>query len=123
MMRFLADESCDHIVTQALRASGHDVISIAETNPGSLDSDILDQALNDQRILITEDRDFSELVFRDGKPAYSVILIRIPASQRLQKVSRINELLSSRVSEMQNAMITLTLTDIRIRTMTDLTEI
>lgn len=47
-----------------LRNEGHDVISIAEARPGTPDDEILNAGEADARILITEDRDFGEMVIR-----------------------------------------------------------
>lgn len=57
-MRLLADESCDFSVVRALRGAGHDVIAVAELFPNLDDSLILDLALREQRVLLTEDKDF-----------------------------------------------------------------
>jgi predicted nuclease of predicted toxin-antitoxin system len=62
-MNFLADESCAGPVIQALREAGHDVAAVAEVAKGSTDEQVLERALNGKRILITEDRDFGELVY------------------------------------------------------------
>ena len=56
-MNFLADESCPGPVIRALCKAGHDVIAIAEVTPGATDQQVLDRALSEKRVLITEDRD------------------------------------------------------------------
>ena len=62
-MRFLADESCDFSVVRALRSADHDVIAIAELSPREADASVMDRAVKDSRILITEDKDFGQLVY------------------------------------------------------------
>jgi predicted nuclease of predicted toxin-antitoxin system len=62
-MRFLADESCDFSVVRALRAANHDVVAIAEVSPRAEDDDVRERAVIDARILITEDKDFGQLVY------------------------------------------------------------
>ena len=75
-MRFLADESCsDHLVVDALRAAGHDVRAAAADLRGANDDVIAAAALADDRILITKDRDFGQLVFAQGKPTTGVIYV------------------------------------------------
>jgi len=64
-MRFLADESCDFSVVRALRAEGHDIVAIAEISPREEDDDVRERALKDDRLLITEDKDFGQLVYAD----------------------------------------------------------
>lgn len=81
-MRFLADESCDFSVVRTLRTAGHDVLAVTELWPGSDDSLILDMALRDQRVLLTEDKDFGQLVYASAQPSSGIILIRYPATVR-----------------------------------------
>jgi hypothetical protein len=57
-MRFLADESCDFILVRALRAAGHDVIAVSEITPRAKDHEVIDLALREKRILLTEGKDF-----------------------------------------------------------------
>lgn len=61
--RFLADESCDFAVVRALRATGYDVLAVSEVTQRSDDRDLIAQAARQQRILLTEDKDFGWLVF------------------------------------------------------------
>ena len=68
-MRFLADESCDFSVVRILRADGHDVVAITEALPGSDDAMVVDLARREQRILITEDKDFCQLVYAGMHPS------------------------------------------------------
>ena len=61
-MRFLADESCDFAIVRALRAAGHDVRAVAELSPRADDPEVIRLAASEQRILLTEDRHFGQLV-------------------------------------------------------------
>ena len=83
-MRFLADESCDFAVVRALRAAGHDVTAIAELNPALEDKAVLDFALSEARVLLTEDKDFGVLAYAGGQQTAGVVLIRFPADSRRQ---------------------------------------
>ena len=75
-MNFLADESCAGPVIRALREAGHDVVAIAEVAKGATDEQVLKRAVNEKRVLITEDRDFGELVYARGRSSAGVILVR-----------------------------------------------
>ena len=57
-MRFLADECCDFAVVRTLRACGHDVLAISEFQHRSVDKDLMERALSENRVLLTEDKDF-----------------------------------------------------------------
>lgn len=81
-MRFLADESCDFAVVRALRAVGHDVVAIAEISPRATDEAVMELAIREGRILLTEDKDFGQLVHANQAAAGGVFLLRFPARAR-----------------------------------------
>ena len=68
----MADESCAGPVIRALREAGHDVIAIAESAKGASDEAVIERALAERRVLITEDRDFGELVYARGRSSAGV---------------------------------------------------
>jgi len=80
--KFLADESCDFAVVRALRAAGFDVLAVSEFMQRSDDRDLIERAHRDQRILLTEDKDFGWLVFVSHADSAGVILIRYPGNVR-----------------------------------------
>lgn len=75
-MLFLADENCDFAVVRALRSAGHDVTSVAELSPRVADDFVLNLARREKRLLLTEDKDFGNLVYADSRATAGVILIR-----------------------------------------------
>jgi predicted nuclease of predicted toxin-antitoxin system len=81
-MRFLADESCDFAVVRALRKAGHDVKTIVESCPGIMDEEVIRMAIDESRILLTEDKDFGWFVFASSGPNAAVIFIRFPMEAR-----------------------------------------
>lgn len=76
-MRFIADENLGIEVPKFLRGVGIDIIAVVEVAPGESDPNILTLANDEQRILVTLDKDFGELVFREGLASYGVILFRL----------------------------------------------
>ncbi|MBC8045343.1 MAG: DUF5615 family PIN-like protein [Fimbriimonadaceae bacterium] len=76
-MKFLADEGVAIAIVEALRKENYDVKFIWEISRGVADDFILQQANSDNRLLITQDKDFGELVFRNKQSHKGVILIRI----------------------------------------------
>ena len=76
-MKFVADENFPRNALRQPRQSGFDVASIAETNPGLPDTEVLGIASAEGRTLLTFDKDFGDLAFRHGRPAScGVILFR-----------------------------------------------
>ncbi|MGH7820728.1 MAG: DUF5615 family PIN-like protein [Candidatus Binatia bacterium] len=95
-MRFLADESCDFAVVRALRAAGHDVVAIVEASPAAEDPVVLDFATRDQRILLTEDKDFGRLVHAHSRGAVGVLFVRFPANARARLGESVVELVEQK---------------------------
>ncbi|MBV7327314.1 DUF5615 family PIN-like protein [Chloroflexi bacterium TSY] len=89
-MHILADENCPQDLVNALRARGHDVSWIRTDSPGVKDPEILARAQDEERIVLTFDKDFGELAFRYKLPAQSgIILCRLhglPPTQLVQLV-------------------------------------
>jgi predicted nuclease of predicted toxin-antitoxin system len=69
VVKCLADECCDALVVAGLRQYGHDVLFVPEVARGAHDETVLSRAAADARIVLTEDKDFGELVVRLGLPA------------------------------------------------------
>jgi len=92
-LKFLADECCDTGLVASLRKDGHDVLYVTEKKAGAIDDEILSDAYKEERILITEDKDFGELVYRFKKPTHGVVLLRVEVQQRDIRWSRLKRLI------------------------------
>jgi predicted nuclease of predicted toxin-antitoxin system len=93
-MRFLADENVSRLVIERLRAGGFDVTSIGETRSGVPDRGVLELAEAEGAILMTEDRDFGELVIRQQLGVRGMILLELdrisnPAEAEAEAVSEV----------------------------------
>ncbi len=69
LLKLLADENIPARAIELLRAAGYDLLSIRESAPGVPDEEVLRLAVAQDRILVTFDRDYGELVFRIGQEA------------------------------------------------------
>lgn len=84
-MRFLADENFPLASVRRLREVGHDTLAAAEAMPGSRDEQILSRAAGENRILLTFDRDYGELIYRKGLPAPAgVVYLRLAPADPYQ---------------------------------------
>jgi predicted nuclease of predicted toxin-antitoxin system len=97
-VRLVADESCDFSVVVGLRRVGHDIVAIVETMSGAADDKVIALANSDERLLITEDKDFGRLVFAAARAHSGVILIRYPATARTSLTADVVKLLAERGS-------------------------
>ncbi|WP_334375759.1 DUF5615 family PIN-like protein [Bradyrhizobium sp. AZCC 1719] len=88
-MRWLADECVAAALVAFLRASGHDVLYVAEAAAGLSDTDVMALARHEKRILLTEDKDFGDLVFRRQQAVPGVVLMRIDFEEPELKKTRL----------------------------------
>jgi predicted nuclease of predicted toxin-antitoxin system len=96
-MRFLADENFPRAAVAALEAAGHDVVWVRTAAPGAADADILAQATQEQRILLTFDKDFGELAGRSSAArACGVVLVRVPPPKSTEAARLLGELIEAR---------------------------
>ena len=96
-MRVCANENIPEDCVIRLRQSGYDVLWIRETSPGCSDLGVIDRALAEDRLLITFDKDFGDLVFRRGaKASHGIVLFRIFQSSPAAVAERVVNVLTSR---------------------------
>jgi predicted nuclease of predicted toxin-antitoxin system len=92
-VRFLFDEGLPFRLVAFLTIEGHDVSVCGRDHRYALDDrDILAIAFAERRILLTNDKDFGDLVFRDHQPHAGVILFRlgfVPIEARLTYLRRV----------------------------------
>lgn len=80
-MRILANENFPGPLIWELRRLGHDVVAVKESMRGVTDREVLERAQEEERLVVTFDKDFGELAFRFGLPAGSgIILFRLSGS-------------------------------------------
>ena len=113
-VHFLADESCDFAVVRALRAGGYDVKAVAEVALGATDDVVLHLALREQRVLLTEDKDFGQLVFAAGQSTGGVIFIRYPVTARSLLPQVVLDLVSEKQERLAGAFVVVQPSRIRI---------
>jgi predicted nuclease of predicted toxin-antitoxin system len=116
-LKFLADECCDAGLVNSLREAGHDVAFILERKAGISDEEVLAEAYNEGRILLTEDKDFGELVYRLIKPSRGIILIRIDVQERHMKPLRLNQLLEKYQDQLSGHFVVVDAVKFRFRSL------
>lgn len=114
-MKFLVDESVEFPVVTFLRSIGHDVVSIAEDFPSIRDTDVLAAARRAKRILLTNDKDFGELIFLHGLPHRGVILLRLFTENAESKVDSVQRLLETHGNDLSENFTVVTPDAVRIR--------
>lgn len=114
-MKILADEGVDKPIVDLLRVSGFDVHYILETNGGIADDEVLQIANDEKRILLTQDKDFGEMVFRMQKVHLGIILIRLGFAVSTEKAKLINQVFLDYGERLLNTFTVIQPNAIRIR--------
>ncbi len=97
-MRFLVDACGGYTVAEELRVQGHDVIFIGTTDPRLEDELILQRAVRERRIIITTDKDFEELVYKQGHSHHGIL--RLANVRIAPRLSLLHAALSRHGSEL-----------------------
>jgi predicted nuclease of predicted toxin-antitoxin system len=92
-------------VARWLREQQHDVRSIYDEARGLDDDSVLEMAVREDRILITNDRDFGEHVFRSRKPHRGVVLLRLADERSANKIAVLKHLLEQHAAELEGAFV------------------
>jgi len=121
-MKFLVDECCDAALVGHLRGAGHDVGYVAETAGGMTDDDVLRTAFDQDRFLVTEDKDFGELTVRFGKPTHGLIILRLPDATGMEKWARLSALLEKFLDHLQGFCVVVAPDVFRFRSLQPLLE-
>ena len=92
-MKFLADVNVEKTVIEEIITLGYNVKCVTDINPGMSDTEVLTTANSEDRILITNDKDFGEIVFRQKLLCSGIILIRVNNQDIQEKARLIKKLL------------------------------
>ena len=114
-MRFVVDASTGAAVVDYLRAEGHDVVSVAEVMPQAADTAILAFAVAEQRIVVTNDKDFGELVYRSGQASAGIVLLRLSDESGANRVRVMASVLAQCADQLAGAFVVATESHIRVR--------
>ncbi|MFN0036547.1 MAG: DUF5615 family PIN-like protein [Saprospiraceae bacterium] len=114
-MNIVADESVDFTIVQFLREQGLRIYAIAEQEPSIADEDVLSIAVRQNALLITEDKDFGELVFRLKMPHRGITLLRLSGCLPEEKGELAGRAILVHLVELPNAFSVFDGRKIRIR--------
>lgn len=114
-MKFLTDVNASGALAQWLRDLGHDVKQVADRDVSLPDEEILRWAVQEQRIIVTTDKDFEEMIWRRGKPHCGVL--RLENLPRAERKALLEDVLTQHVQALASGAIVIAQAKkIRIRT-------
>ena len=112
-MHFLVAECTGPAVAEWLREQKHEVFSVYDEARGLDDDAILQKTLVENWILITNDKDFGEKIYREAHPHRGVILLRLDDERAAVKIEILRRLLRSYADRLPNQFVVVTETKVR----------
>jgi predicted nuclease of predicted toxin-antitoxin system len=112
-MRFTVDECTGPAVARWLRTQHHDVFSVYDEARGISDDAVMEKAFAEDRIVITNDKDFGEKVYRERYPHKGVIFLRLNDDRTTNKIAVLQRLLASYADQLFDQFVVVTDTQVR----------
>ena len=116
-MRFLADECLDGRIILGLRHAGHDVSALVDASRGAGDIAVVETALRERRVLITEDKDFGDLAVRRGLLTAGIILVRSAEADKAGVIRRLLALIERHGERLHSGYAVVSLQRTRFRSL------
>jgi predicted nuclease of predicted toxin-antitoxin system len=112
-MRFLVDECTGPKVAAWLRGEGHEVFSVFDETRGIEDDQVIQKAHDENWILITNDKDFGEKVYRERRAHRGIIFMRLEDERVANKIQVLRRLLESYADRFEDQFVVVTETQVR----------
>lgn len=112
-MRFLVDECTGPAVAEWLRRQGHTVFSVYEQARGMDDDAVIQKAATEDWILVTNDKDFGDKVYREHRPHKGVVPLRLEDERTTVKIKTLERLLELYAHRLANNFVVVTETRVR----------
>ena len=107
-MKFLVDECTGPTVAKWLIKKGHEVFSVYNDAQGMDDDKIFQKAFEENRILITNDKDFGEKIYKEKRPHKGVILLRLEDERSKSKIKILGKLFEKYEKELSDSFVVVT---------------
>jgi predicted nuclease of predicted toxin-antitoxin system len=112
-VRFLVDESTGPAVATWLQEQGHKVFSVYDESRGMEDIHVIEKAFQEDWVLVTNDKDFGEKVYREQHRHRGVILLRLEDERPQNKIRVMGELLEHHLSVLSDRFVVVTERSVR----------
>lgn len=114
-LSLLADENIDQRLVSSLRLAGIFVYSVAESSPGITDEEVMRLSENLSAMILTDDKDFGEIVFRKQRSCRGIVLLRLTGVDYSRKADHVIQVIDRYGSEMIGKFVVITAERVRIR--------
>ena len=114
-LSLLADENIDQRLLSSLRLAGISVYSVAESSPGITDEEVMRLSENLGALILTDDKDFGEIVFRKQRSCPGIVLLRLTGVDYSRKADQVIQVIDKCSSEMIGKFVVITEERVRMR--------
>ncbi|MCK5146228.1 DUF5615 family PIN-like protein [bacterium] len=101
-IKFLIDVGVGKKVEESLLKNGYNIKAVRDIDPGMADDSILRMAVSENRMVITMDKDFGELIFNSGLPHSGVLLLRLEDARANEKINVLEKILEDHSEKLSN---------------------
>lgn len=112
-MRFLVDECTGPAVARWLGGQGFEVFSVYDRARGLSDEEVLRKAFDENWVLVTNDKDFGNKVFRERRPHRGVIFLRLDDERSANKIETLRRLLDGYADRLADRFVVVTEEQVR----------
>src|SRR5215204_7399356 len=117
-MKFLIDENIHADVVAWLRLQGQDVVYVAESHSGFSDEELLEVSRQDKRIIVTDDKDFGELIFHRRAVGSGIILLRLTDRTIQGRLDRLAHIWETILARAEGSFMVISDKKVRLRPLT-----
>ena len=114
-LSLLADENIDQRLVSSLRLAGISVYSVAESATGITDEEVMRLSKDLDALILTDDKDFGEIVFRKQRSCPGIVLLRLTGVDYSCKADQVIQVIKKYGSEMIGKFVVITAERVRIR--------
>ncbi len=113
--KFLFDENIELTIISHFIDAGYDIVSVANVLHGANDKMVLEHAVREERIVVTFDKDFADLVFHAELPHAGIVLLRTDGLSSKHTAVLLEEAIKSLSAIPQKAFIVVSKDKVRVR--------
>jgi predicted nuclease of predicted toxin-antitoxin system len=114
-MKFIVDESTGPAVAKWLAGLGYEIFSVHSQLRGADDETVLKKVIEEEWVLITNDKDFGEMVYRQGLLHHGIILMRLADERPANKIKTLEKLLTQFTNQIHDSFVVVTESNVRIK--------
>lgn len=113
-LKFLANVNIEKPIIDFLIEMGFDVKWVTDIDKQMSDTCVFEIANREQRIVLTNDKDFGEIAFLQKKISYGILLLRIKGQSSSEKITVLKNILEKYYDKISNHFTVVTKEKIRI---------